>query len=242
MKRLSARKGRIDDIKPHSHSTTIVATIPTRGIIGFEFELMNLTSGHGIFSHLFKEYAPHCGAMSTRTTGTLVSTESGEATGYALDTIQVRGKLFVAPGDPVYDGMLVGENPRTDDLPVNPTRSKQLTNFRAAGGDKGIQLTPPIRFSLERAIEYIAPDELVEATPKSIRLRKRTLDHQQRMREVKKMKDLAENSCFDVGVLGCVRSGWRCDRCFGRRWLGVPRWLLVISSLWSVLGAYHAER
>jgi GTP-binding protein len=194
MKRLSARKGRIDDIKPHSHSTTIVATIPTRGIIGFEFELMNLTSGHGIFSHLFKEYAPHCGAMSTRTTGTLVSTESGEATGYALDTIQVRGKLFVAPGDPVYDGMLVGENPRTDDLPVNPTRSKQLTNFRAAGGDKGIQLTPPIRFSLERAIEYIAPDELVEATPKSIRLRKRTLDHQQRMREVKKMKDLAENT------------------------------------------------
>jgi GTP-binding protein len=194
MKRLSARKGRIDDIKPHAHSTTIVATIPTRGIIGFEFELMNLTSGHGIFSHLFKEYAPHCGAMSTRTTGTLVSTESGEATGYALDTIQVRGKLFVAPGDPVYDGMLVGENPRTDDLPVNPTRSKQLTNFRAAGGDKGIQLTPPIRFSLERAIEYIAPDELVEATPKSIRLRKRTLDHQQRMREVKKMKDLAENS------------------------------------------------
>jgi GTP-binding protein len=190
MKRLAARKGRIDDIKPHAHSTTITATIPTRGIIGFEFELMNLTSGHGIFSHLFQEYAPYCGAMSTRTTGTLVSTESGEATAYALDTIQVRGKLFIAPGDPVYDGMLVGENPRTDDLPVNPTRSKQLTNFRSAGGDKGIQLTPPIRFSLERAIEYIAPDELVETTPKSIRLRKRTLDHQQRMRELKKMKDL----------------------------------------------------
>jgi GTP-binding protein len=192
MKRLAARKARIDDIKPHTHSTTIVATIPTRGIIGFEFELMNLTSGHGIFSHLFKEYAPHCGAMSTRTTGTLVSTEAGEATGYALDTIQVRGKLFVGPGDPVYDGMLVGENPRTDDLPVNPTRSKQLTNFRSAGGDKGIQLTPPIRFSLERAIEYIAPDELVEATPKSIRLRKRILDQAQRQREAKKMKDLAE--------------------------------------------------
>ena len=162
MNRLVARKGKIDEIKPHAHTTTIVATIPTRGIIGFEFELMNLTSGHGIFSHLFKEYAPHCGAMSTRTTGTLVSTEAGEATSYALDTIQVRGKLFVAPGDQVYDGMIVGENPRTDDLPVNPTRAKQLTNFRAAGSDKGIALTPPIRFSLERAIEYIAGDELVE--------------------------------------------------------------------------------
>jgi len=193
MKRISARKGRIDDIKPHAHSTTIVCTIPTRGIIGFEFELMNLTSGHGIFSHLFKEYAPHCGAMSTRTTGTLVSTDFGESTAYALDTIQIRGKLFIGAGEPVYDGLIVGENPRADDLPVNPTRAKQLTNFRAAGSDKGIQLTPPIRFSLERAIEYIAGDELVEATPKSIRLRKRILDQHQRARETKRMKELAES-------------------------------------------------
>jgi GTP-binding protein len=192
MKRISARKGRIEEIKPHAHSTTIVCTIPTRGIIGFEFELMNLTSGHGIFSHLFKEYAPHCGPMSTRTTGTLVSTEAGEATSYALDSIQVRGKLFITAGDQVYDGMIVGENPRTDDLPVNPTRAKQLTNFRAAGADKGIQLTPPIRFSLERAIEYIAGDELVEATPKSIRLRKRLLDQNLRAREAKRMKELVE--------------------------------------------------
>jgi GTP-binding protein len=124
--------------------------------------------------------------MQTRTTGTLVSTEAGEATSYALDTIQVRGKLFIAPGDQVYDGMLVGENPRADDLPVNPTRSKQLTNFRSAGNDKNAQLAPPLRFSLERAIEYIAPDELVEATPKSIRLRKRVLDSNTRQREKKK--------------------------------------------------------
>ncbi len=191
MKRLAARKARIDDIKVHPHSTTIECTIPTRGIIGFEFELMNLTSGHGIFSHLFKEYAPHCGLMSTRTTGTLVSTEQGEATAYALDTIQVRGKLFIGAGDLVYDGMIVGENPRTDDLPVNPTRSKQLTNFRAAGSDKGIQLTPPIRFSLERAIEYLAPDELAEVTPTNIRLRKRILDQNLRARETKRMKELA---------------------------------------------------
>ncbi len=192
MNRLVARKGRIEEIKPHTYTTTMVATIPTRGIIGFEFELMNLTSGHGIFSHLFKEYAPHCGPMSTRTTGTLVASDPGEATSYALDTIQERGKLFIAPGDQVYEGMIVGENPRTDDLPVNPTRSKQLTNFRSAGNDKNAMLAPPIRFSLERAIEYIAGDELVETTPKSIRLRKRILDSNVRARELKKMKELAE--------------------------------------------------
>ena len=188
MKTISERKGRIEDMKAHNGRTSLQGTVPTRGLIGFEFDLMNLTSGHGIHSHLFKEYAPHAGHMQTRSTGTLVSTEGGEATSYALDSIQERGKLFITAGDQVYDGMIVGENPRTDDLPVNPTRSKQLTNFRAAGADKGIQLTPPIRFSLERAIEYIAPDELVEATPKSIRLRKRTLDSNMRQREKKRLE------------------------------------------------------
>jgi GTP-binding protein len=186
MKSIAERKGKIEDMNAESGRTHLQACVPTRGLIGFEFELMNLTSGHGIHSHLFREYAPQAGTMQTRTTGTLVSTEAGEATSYALDTIQVRGKLFIAPGDQVYDGMLVGENPRADDLPVNPTRSKQLTNFRSAGNDKNAQLAPPLRFSLERAIEYIAPDELVEATPKSIRLRKRVLDSNTRQREKKK--------------------------------------------------------
>jgi GTP-binding protein len=186
MKCISERKGRIEDMNAHNGRSTVQSYIPTRGLIGFEFELMNLTSGHGIHSHLFREYAPHAGHMQTRNTGTLVSTEGGEATSYSLDTIQVRGKLFVTAGDLVYDGMIIGENPRTDDLPVNPTRAKNLTNFRAAGGDKGIQLTPPMKFSLERAIEYIAPDELVECTPKNLRLRKRTLDSAQRQREKKK--------------------------------------------------------
>jgi GTP-binding protein len=186
MKSIAERKGRIEDMKTHTHGSTLVAIVPTRGLIGFEFELMNISSGHGIHSHLFKEYAPHAGPMTTRNTGTLVSTESGEATSYALDTIQVRGKLFIAPGDQIYDGMIIGENPRMDDLPVNPTRSKQLTNFRSAGNDKNAALPPPLRFSLERAIEYIAPDELVEATPKSIRLRKRTLNSGERQREKKK--------------------------------------------------------
>ncbi len=192
MKSISDRKGKIEDMNAHNGRTSLQAYIPTRGLIGFEFELMNLTSGHGIHSHLFREYAPHAGFLQTRNTGTLVCSEPGEATAYALDTIQDRGKLFVEPGEQVYEGMIVGENPRTDDLPVNPTRSKQLTNFRASGADKGIQLTPPIRFSLERAIEYIAPDELVESTPKSIRLRKRILDSNVRSREAKKLKELAE--------------------------------------------------
>jgi GTP-binding protein len=195
MKSLAERKARIDDMKAHANGgTTIVATVPTRGLIGFEFDLMNITSGHGIHSHLFKEYAPHAGPMSTRSTGTLVSTESGEATPYALETIQVRGKLFVGPGDQVYDGMVIGENPRMDDLPVNPCRAKQLTNFRSAGADKTTGLTPPLRFSLERAIEYIAPDELAECTPLSIRLRKRTLDSNVRQREKKRLEQEIESA------------------------------------------------
>jgi GTP-binding protein len=194
MKSISERKGKIEDMSAHNGRTSLQAYVPTRGLIGFEFDLMNLTSGHGIHSHLFREYAPHAGPMQTRSTGTLVSTEAGEATSYALDTIQVRGKLFIGAGEQVYDGMIIGENPRADDLPVNPTRSKQLTNFRAAGNDKGIQLTPPIRFSLERAIEYIAPDELAECTPKSIRLRKRILDSNVRQREKKKTEAQLEGA------------------------------------------------
>lgn len=194
MKSISERKGKIEDMNAHGGRTSLQAYVPTRGLIGFEFDLMNLTSGHGIHSHLFREYAPHAGPMQTRSTGTLVSTEAGEATSYALDTIQVRGKLFIGAGEQVYDGMIIGENPRADDLPVNPTRSKQLTNFRAAGNDKGVQLTPPIRFSLERAIEYIAPDELAECTPKSIRLRKRTLDSSARQREKKKTEAQLEGA------------------------------------------------
>jgi GTP-binding protein len=113
--------------------------------------------------------------------------EKGESMTYALRNIETRGKLFVGPGEEVYEGMIVGENPRTEDLPVNPTKAKHVTNHRAAGSDKTETLTPAIKFSLERAIEYIAPDELVEVTPKSIRLRKRILDFTIRKREAKKL-------------------------------------------------------
>ena len=143
--------------------------------------------GEGIMSHLFKEYRPDSGDIRTRHTGTLISMEKGEAMTYSLNNIETRGRLFIGPGDAVYEGMIIGENPRVDDLPVNPTKAKHITNHRASGSDKTVALTPPIRFSLERAIEYIAPDELVEATPKNIRLRKRILDSNERKRQSKKI-------------------------------------------------------
>lgn len=186
LKSLINRKGTMENMETEpSGRTFIQAVIPTRGLIGFETEIVNLTSGHGIMSHLFKEYAPHAGEIVTRTTGTLVSMDSGAATTYSLQTLEARGVLFVGPNDAVYNGMLVGENPRVGDLPVNPVKEKHLDNMRSSGKDKTSKLTPPIRFSLERAIEYIDTDELVEATPKNIRLRKRILDANARKRSMK---------------------------------------------------------
>jgi len=186
MQALANRKGLVENMSSKNDRTSIEATIPTRGLIGFEFELLNLTSGEGIMSHLFKEYRPDSGDIRTRRTGTLVSLEKGECMTYSLNNMETRGKLFIGPGDQVYPGMVVGENPRTEDLPVNPTKAKHVTNHRAAGSDNTVTLTPPIRFSLERAIEYIAPDELVEVTPKSIRLRKHLLDFNERKRATKR--------------------------------------------------------
>ena len=183
MQQLSDRKAQIKNMNPHALGTTIEASIPTRGLIGLETDLVNITSGEGVMSHMFECYKPHLGKLNTRSTGTLVSMDQGAATGYALDALQDRGKLFIAPGDEVYVGMICGENPRVHDLPVNPTKGKQLTNVRASGTDKSIILAPPVQFSLERAIEYIGSDEYVEATPKVIRLRKRILDPNVRKRQ-----------------------------------------------------------
>ncbi|MDR2674434.1 MAG: translational GTPase TypA [Opitutaceae bacterium] len=175
MQNLANRKGRITNMEKHNATTLIEAVITTRGLIGLEIDLVNATSGHGVMSHLFKEYGPWAGELTTRLTGTLVATEAGVTTAYALDSIQERGRLFVGPGEEVYEGLIVGENPRQEDIPVNATRAKQLTNFRSQGEGKGIQLTPPVRLSLERAIEYVAADEYVEVTPHHLRLRKRVL-------------------------------------------------------------------
>jgi len=170
------RKGEIVAIHHHASRVSIEAIIPTRGLIGFETDLVNVTRGEGFMSHLFREYAPFKGEISGRGRGVMVSMEAGVSTAYALNNIQERGRLFVGPQEDIYEGMIVGENARPEDLPVNPCKQKHLTNMRSQGEGKGIQLEAPLRMTLERAIEYIELDEYVEATPKSLRLRKRILD------------------------------------------------------------------
>lgn len=179
---LAGRKADITHMEHNPHSVTVQAVIPTRGLIGFETDLVNCTKGHGIMSHIFKEYGPHKGDIPTRFNGVLVAMENGVSTSYALETIQERGRLFIGPQEEIYGGMIIGENARPDDMPVNPCKAKKLTNMRSQGDGKGISLAPPLLMSLERSLEYIAPDEYVEATPKSLRLRKKILDATARKR------------------------------------------------------------
>ncbi len=182
---LAGRKAEIVNMEHKTHSVYVQSFIPTRGLIGFETDLVNLTKGHGIASHLFKEYGPHKGEIPSRNNGVLVSMEGGTSMAYALESIQERGRLFIGPQEEIYEGMIIGENSRPDDMPVNPCKAKKLTNMRSQGDGKGISLAPPIEMSLERSLEYIAPDEYVEATPKSLRLRKKILDANARKRAEK---------------------------------------------------------
>jgi GTP-binding protein len=180
MQNLANRKGQITNMEKHHSTTMIEAVITTRGLIGLEIDIVNATSGRGVMSHLFKEYGPYAGEVLTRLTGTLIATEAGETTAYALVMCQERGKLFVGPGERVYEGMIIGENPRNEDIAVNAVREKKLTNFRSQGEGVADSLTPATKLSLERSIEYIAADELVEVTPSNIRLRKRVLKETER--------------------------------------------------------------
>jgi GTP-binding protein len=182
MQSIANRKGEILAVDHHASRVSIEAIVPTRGLIGFETDFVNQTRGEGIMSHLFREYAPFKGDIGGRGRGVMVSMESGISTAYALNNIQERGRLFVGPQEDIYEGMIVGENRRPEDLPVNPCKEKHLTNMRSQGDGKGIQLEGVLRMSLERAIEYIDIDEYVEATPKSLRLRKRILDATARKR------------------------------------------------------------
>ena len=188
MQNLANRKGLLTNMEKLPHTTMIEATITTRGLIGMEIDVVNATSGRGVLSHLFKEYGPYAGEVLTRITGTLIATEAGETTTYALVMVQERGKLFVSPGEQVYEGMIVGENPRNEDIACNAVREKALTNFRSQGSGVATGLTPASKLSLERAIEYIATDELVEVTPKSLRLRKRILNNAARQKAAKSGK------------------------------------------------------
>lgn len=182
LQEIARRKGEVTDMKHHGNEVSVEAVIPTRGLIGFETALKNLTRGEGLASHIFKEYGPYRGDFRSRSNGVLVVMETGETRAYALDTLQERSRLFVGPGEAVYGGMIVGSNSRPDDMTVNPCKAKQLTNMRSSGDGKGIMLEPPLRMSLERALEFIAEDEYVEATPDALRLRKKILDPLQRKR------------------------------------------------------------
>ena len=185
---MAARKADITNMVHNPHSVMVEAVIPTRGLIGFETDLVNVTKGLGIASHLFKEYGPHKGDIPSRDRGVLVAMEGGISTAYSLDTIQERGRLFIGVQEEIYEGMIIGENARPDDLPVNPCKAKKLNNMRSQGDGKGISLAPPLVMTLERSIEYIAPDEYVEATPKSLRLRKKILDAGLRKRSANTVK------------------------------------------------------
>lgn len=186
---LASRKGTVEVMEPRGSMSYIEVAIPTKGLIGFEFELMNLTSGHGVMSHLFREYRPEIGRIRTRQNGTLVSMAQGKAMAYSLEPLETRGILFVGPQEEIYEGMIIGQNSREGDLPVNPVKAKNLTNHRSAGKDNFSALKPPMKMSLERAIEYIEGDEFVEVTPNHIRLRKRILDPNVRKRAEKNEKD-----------------------------------------------------
>lgn len=181
---LSRRKGEMRMLNTNEHNiTTIEFLMPTRGLMGYRNEFMTVTRGLGILTSVFESYAPWKGAIPSRTKGALISICAGKVTGYACFNIQDRGTLFVGPGDEVYEGMIVGEHNRDNDLIVNVTRGKQLTNIRAAGSDENIILTPPRTFTLEQAIDFIQDDELVEVTPHFIRLRKRYLTENERKRK-----------------------------------------------------------
>jgi GTP-binding protein len=182
--KMALRKAEMTDMRPSGGGKTrLTFTAPSRGLIGYHGEFLSDTRGTGIMNRLFDKYGPYKGPIQGRQNGVLISMEKGPAVAYALNMLEERGVLFISPGDMLYEGMIIGENAKPQDLEVNPLKSKQLTNFRASGPkDESIRLTPPRRMSLEQAIAYIQDDELVEVTPKVVRLRKRFLDPHERKR------------------------------------------------------------
>ncbi|HKX11313.1 MAG TPA: translational GTPase TypA [Stellaceae bacterium] len=181
--KISRRKGELREMRPSGGGKQrLIFLAPTRGLIGYQGEFLTDTRGTGIMSRLFHGYAPYKGPVEGRRTGVLISTADGAAVAYALWNLEDRGPMFVTPGTQVYEGMVVGQHTRDNDLEVNPIKGKQLTNIRTTAKDEAVRLTPPIQMTLEQAIAYIADDELVEVTPKSVRLRKRLLDPNARKR------------------------------------------------------------
>ena len=189
MEELGARRGELQDMIPDGKGRVrLEYRIPARGLIGFQSEFLTLTRGTGVASHIFDSYDVLKGDIEDRRNGVLVSQDNGPAVAYALWKLQERGRMFVAPGEELYEGMIIGIHSRDNDLSVNPIKQKQLTNVRSSGTDEAVRLTPPIELTLERAVEFIADDELVEITPKSIRLRKKALKEHERRRDARGTK------------------------------------------------------
>ena len=183
MEALGARRGDLQDMQSDGKGRVrLDYRIPARGLIGFQSEFLTTTRGTGVMSHVFDDYGPMKPDIAERRNGVLISSEAGEAVAYALWKLQERGRMFVSPGDPLYEGIVIGIHSRDNDLVVNPIKGKQLTNIRASGTDEAVRLTPPIQVTLESAIEFIADDELVEITPKAIRIRKKLLLEHERKR------------------------------------------------------------
>jgi GTP-binding protein len=181
------RKGELAEMKQAgTGKTRIIAHVPSRGLIGYHGEFLTDTRGTGVLNRVFHTWAPHKGAIPGRRAGVLISMEDGVSVAYALWNLEDRGKMFIGAQEKIYQGMIIGEHSRENDLEVNPLKGKKLTNVRASGTDEAVRLTTPITLSLEEAIAYIDNDELVEVTPNSIRLRKRYLDHHERKRMAKK--------------------------------------------------------
>jgi GTP-binding protein len=183
MEELGRRRGDLQDMQPDGHGRVrLEYRIPARGLIGFQSEFMTMTRGTGIMAHVFDDYAPVKADMPGRRNGVLISAEQGDAVAYALWKLEDRGRMYVSPGDKLYEGMIIGIHSRDNDLIVNPIKGKQLTNVRASGTDEAVRLTPPVRLTLESAVEFIDDDELVEITPLSVRMRKRFLTENERKR------------------------------------------------------------
>lgn len=180
---VSQRKGEMTNMEPKGDRMILKFMIPARGIIGLRNYLLNVTAGEAVATHRFKEYQPYKGEIPGRINGSLISMEQGEAIPYSLHNLQDRGKFFIDPSDPVYEGQVIGEHSRSGDLVINVTKTKKLTNMRASGADEKMRIAPAVRFSLEEALEYIQGDEYVEVTPKSIRLRKIYLNENERKRD-----------------------------------------------------------
>ena len=187
VEKMALRKGEMTDMRPSGGGKTrITFSAPSRGLIGYHGEFLSDTRGTGIMNRLFEKYGPYRGPIEGRKNGVLISNGNGEAVAYALGPLEERGILFVSPGEALYEGMIIGENAKPEDLEVNPMKSKQLTNFRSTGKDDAIRLTPPKNMTLEQAIAYIDDDEMVEVTPKNIRIRKALLDPHERKKASRK--------------------------------------------------------